>query len=137
MKKAYTTTDEIRQVVRDDYESNSTELNSLLFDFDVKDIKKKDLLEIYKTIQSDINGDFVVRLKGAKINKCAGTVDCKIFGELSDLIHDGEYDDTYSGNLKDFLESFNGRELETGLCRVIELEEVNGLSGGIKLDFIF
>ena len=50
----------------------------------------------------------------------------------------------YDGNCKDFLESFNDKELETGLCRIDEFLVIENFNpevqkckvGGVKFDFI-
>lgn len=133
--KVYTNKEEIENRVYEDYRKYDTELNSLFFDFQVK-APEKVLLETYAEIQHTINGDYVIRLEDPEIE---GTGDCdsNIWGKEVDLIPEGEYDEIYEGNFKNFLESFNEKELETGFCRFMDVDEKNGLIGGIKLDFIF
>lgn len=133
--KVYTNEEEIENRVYEDYRKYDTELNSLFFDFQVK-APEKVLLETYAEIQHTINGDYVIRLEDPEIEE-TGDCDNNIWGKEVDLIPEGEYEDIYEGNYKDFLESFNGRELETGLCRVMESEGKGDLSGGVKLDFVF
>ena len=43
----------------------------------------------------------------------------------------------YEGNYKDFLESFNGRELETGICRLMDSEMDGDVVKGTQLAFIW
>lgn len=139
--KIYTEENEIKDRVYNDYRQYDTELNSLFFDFQVK-APKKVLLQAYAEIQDTINGDYVGRLVNPQIKQIEDPnhpdqPDIVIHGKEADLIPEGEYEDVYSGNYKDFLESFNDRELETGLCRIMEVEEEEDLIGGIKLDFVF
>lgn len=131
----YTTENEIENHVYDEYRKYDTELNGLFFDFPVK-APEKVLLFAYANIQKNINGDSVMRLENPEIEETNEPND-NIWGKDVDLIPEGEYEDIYEGNMKDFLESFNGRELETGLCRVMDVEEKGELIGGIKLDFVF
>ena len=98
--------------VRNDYMKYDQELSSLHFDVKVR-MPKRDILETYKYLQKDINGDEVVRLVNG--------VESSIF------IPRGEYKDIFNGNCKDFLESFNEKEAETGFCRY---------DGDERLDFI-
>ena len=55
-----------------------------------------------------------------------------------DLIPEGQYEEIYEGSFKDFLESFNNREKETGLYRITLIAE-NALKivSGYKLDFVW
>lgn len=133
--KVHTDIEEIKNRIYEDYRKYDTELNSLFFDFRVK-ASKKALLEAYAEIQHTINGDYVIRLEDPEIEKI-NDCDSNIWGKEVDLIPEGEYEDIYCGNYRDFLESFNDKELETGLCRVMESEERGDLIGGEKLDFIF
>lgn len=133
--KIYTEAEDIKDRVYDDYRKYDTELNSLFFDFIVK-AKKRVLLETYAEIQHTINGDCVTRLIDPRIEQVDDT-ESNIWGIESELIEEGKYEDVYEGNYKDFLESFNNKELETGLCRVMEWDEKDDLVGGIKLDFVF
>lgn len=131
-----TTADELENYIYDEYRKYDTELNGLFFDVHVK-MKEKDILRAYATIQKNINGDDVIRLLEPEIEETDEPND-NIWGIDADLIPEGEYEDIYEGNCKDFLESFNEKELETGICRVMDCEErEDSKIGGIKLDFVF
>lgn len=132
---------ELYEHVMSEYKKYDVELNSLFFDFPVH-MSKSDILATYEHLQHDINGDYVTRLKNPKQE----TLDNEyviIYGDSEEPLTD-EYDEVYDGNCKDFLESFNDRELETGLCRIDEflvIENFNpeiqkGKVGGVKFDFI-
>ena len=109
--KAITTSEEMYNQVKDEYDHYDVELNSLFFDFPVR-MKKADILTTYASLQHDINGDDVLRIENGK--------------EQDELIpNNPEFDEVYEGNCKDFLESFNGSER---FCR-FNCEE--------QLDFIF
>lgn len=135
MNNVYTDPQEIENKVLDDYRENDVELNSLFFDFDVK-LEKKALIEIYASLQHIINGDTVMRLENPIIEQIDENA-CNIWGTEMELIPEGKYEDIYEGNFKDFLESFNDKELETGFCRIIDVKENNDLIGGEKCDFVF
>lgn len=131
-----TTADELENYIYDEYRKYDTELNGLFFDVQVK-MKEKDILRAYAAIQKNINGDDVIRLLEPEIEETDEPND-NIWGIDADLIPEGEYEDIYEGNCKDFLESFNEKELETGICRVMDCEErEDSKIGGIKLDFVF
>lgn len=140
----YENKEDVYKRVIDDYRKNDTELNGLFFDFPVK-MKAKDLLQVYTDIQHDINGDYVVRLKDFRIVTSEDSEDSVIIGTEVDLIPEGEYEYTYEGNMRDFLEYFNGEVEETGLCRIMDLEEdiqdfeikTLNKTSGFLLDFLF
>lgn len=129
----YTDIDEIINKVELDYRSDSTMLNSLYFDFNVK-MQKRDLLKIYALLQQKLNGDEIVRLTDVTINDKTN----HIIAKKINLFNDDEYCDIYEGNFKDFLESFNDKEKDTGLYRIIDSGYVisNNYIMGAKLDFI-
>ena len=131
--KVYEDIDEIIQKVYDDYRNESTELNSLFFDFDVK-ASKEYLLRAYADIQDTINGDAVVHLENPQILEGG-----LIKGYETDF-YEETYQEIYEGNYKDFLLSFNGKELETGFCRLIayedKIENNKTITIGNKVDFI-
>lgn len=136
MNKIYTDTHEIKNKVLEDYRKESVELSSLFFDFEVK-LPEKQLLEIYADIQHIINGDTVMRLENVQIEETDDPND-NIWGtKAENFIPVGMYENIYKGNYKDFLESFNGKEEETGLCRVMDVEENGRLVGGDRLDFVW
>lgn len=102
MKKTITDSNELYKYVANDYCEYDQELSSLHFDVDVS-MKKKDILEVYQQIQGDINGDEVCRLNNDG-------------SEADDFIPEGEYEDIYTGNCKDFLESFNDKNIFARYC---------------------
>lgn len=137
MGKIYTNADDIKNYIIEDYRKYATELNSLFFDFEVDGLTEAELLELYAYIQKLINGDYVMRLTDVVLED-DDPKDMCIWGKKADtFIPEGEYQEIYKGNYKDFLESFNDRELETGFCRVMDIEEKGDLIGGDKLDFVF
>ena len=137
MGKIYTNTGDIEDAIFADYRKYDTELNSLFFDFEVDGITQAELLELYASIQEQINGDAVMRLTDVVLEG-DNPSDMYIWGkEAESFIPEGEYQEVYKGNYKDFLESFNGRETETGFCRVMDVEEKGDLIGGDKLCFVF
>ena len=81
-----------------DYD-NDTELNSLFFDFPVS-MKKKDILQAYGEIQSKINGDIVEQAKDGQNIPYYETC----------FADEPEFQEIYTGNCKEFLESFNDRD---------------------------
>lgn len=137
-KKAYTTENQIKSQVYNLYNHESTELSSLFFDFDVKMAKGK-LLQIYADIQQQINGDSVVYLENPVfLRPQSGEFHHIVEGKRGNIITDKNRNEIYEGNYRSFLESFNGREYDTGLYRIMNAEETeDGLIRGIKLDFIW
>ncbi len=137
-KKAYTTENQIKSQVYNLYNYESTELSSLFFDFDVKMAKGK-LLQIYADIQQQINGDSVVYLENPVfLRPQSGEFRHIVEGKRGNIITDKNRNEIYEGNYRSFLESFNGREYDTGLYRIMDAEETeDGLIRGIKLDFIW
>jgi len=111
-KKIINTAEELVEHIRYEYSKYDSELNSLYFDVEVC-MKESEILEAYAEIQDEINGDSVIRM---------------VNGEEVEFIPDGMYENIYSGNCKDFLESFNGKEEETGFYR---------FDGEEQLDFIW
>ena len=123
----YTDSRSIKNKIYEEYRKYDTELNSLFFDFQVK-MPEKELLKIY----SD-----VVKLEDAKIQS-SGFSTNTIIGRRMDLIPEGQYEEIYEGSFKEFLESFNNREKETGIYRITLIAE-NALKivSGYKLDFVW
>lgn len=137
MNKVITTPQELKNHVKSEYAKYDTELNSLFFDIQVK-MPQYDILQAYACIQKEINGDEVIRLSDPAINAENTELPTiqTIRGTKEQLIPENCYTDIYEGNCKDFLESFNDQELETGLCRIMDITEKEGVIDGIKLDFI-
>lgn len=113
MKKKITSGCELEDYILEEYSKDDVELSSLFFDVEVH-MKESEILETYADIQDIINGDCVIRY-ATIITDDDGNI---IGGEEADkFIPEGEYKSIYDGNCKDFLESFNGKEIETGFCR--------------------
>lgn len=132
----YTDSRSIKNKIYEEYRKNDTELNSLFFDFQVK-MPEKELLKIYSEVVHVINGDDVIKLEDVKIQSSDFSTNT-IIGRKMNLIPEGQYEEIYEGSFKDFLESFNNREKETGLYRITLIAE-NALKivSGYKLDFVW
>ena len=132
----YTDSRSIKNKIYEEYRKNDTELNSLFFDFQVK-MPEKELLKIYSEVVHVIDGDDVMKLEDVKIQSSDFSTNT-IIGRKMDLIPEGQYEEIYEGSFKDFLESFNNREKETGLYRITLIAE-NALKivSGYKLNFVW
>ena len=132
----YTDSRSIKNKIYEEYRKYDTELNSLFFDFQVK-MPEKELLKIYSEVVHVINGDDVAKLEDVKIQLSDFSTNT-IIGKRMDLIAEGQYEEIYEGNFKEFLESFNNREKETGIYRITLIAE-NALKivSGYKLDFVW
>lgn len=132
----YTDSRSIKNKIYEECRKYDTELNSLFFDFQVK-MPKKELLKIYSEVVHVINGDDVVKLEDVKIQLSDFSTNT-IIGRRMDLIAEGQYEEIYEGSFKEFLESFNYREKETGIYRITLIAE-NALKivSGYKLDFVW
>ena len=132
----YTDSRSIKNKIYEEYRKNDTELNSLFFDFQVK-MPEKELLKIYSEVVHVIDGDDVMKLEDVKIQSSDFSTNT-IIGRKMDLIPEGQYEEIYEGSFKDFLESFNNREKETGIYRITLIAE-NALKivSGYKLDFVW
>lgn len=132
----FTTYEQVRQKVIKDYFAEDTALGASFFDFEVR-MSKGELMRVYADLQEEINGDIVTIIdKPVVVRKFNG--DITIFG-FEKEIDDCFLHDIYEGNMKDFLESFNEREQETGWCRIMDFDDnYKGTSmvGGTKLLFI-
>ena len=98
---------------------------------------EKELLKIYSEVVHVINGDDVAKLEDVKIQLSDFSTNT-IIGKRMDLIAEGQYEEIYEGSFKEFLESFNNREKETGIYRITLIAE-NALKivSGYKLDFVW
>ena len=105
------TPDSMYKHVMDEYNKYDTELNGLFFDFRVR-MQKKDIMRTYAKLQSDINGDWVLRFANDK-------------GKDELIPNTPEWDEIYEGNCKDFLESFNGSD------------EFRRYNDGERVDFVW
>lgn len=133
-----TTYDEIYNKVKTDYMNDAVELNGLFFDFEVE-ATYDTLLQAYIDLQKDINGDDVLHLSDIEIYNIDEDDDEElIWGHQTDETEEF-LSQTYKGNMKDFLESFNGHEKETGWCRIYECIERDDSDkiGGALLMFVF
>ena len=132
----YTDSRSIKNKIYEEYRKNDTELNSLFFDFQVK-MPEKELLKIYSEVVHVIDGDDVMKLEDVKIQSSDFSTNT-IIGRRMDLITEEQYEEIYEGSFKEFLESFNNREKETGIYRITLIAE-NALKivSGYKLDFVW
>ena len=127
------TKSEIKEQVYEDYIQGTLELDAYYFDFDVCG-KKGMLLKAYADIQNTINSDEVVLLHNVSYKEKGGYVE--VTGDVDNHDFDEIYNEMYEGNYKDFLESYNGKEKETGLYRLLDSSYKNGKITGTKLHFI-
>ena len=127
------TKSEIKEQVYEDYIQGTWELDAYYFDFDVCG-KKGMLLKAYADIQNTINSDEVVLLHNVSYKEKGGYVE--VTGDVDNHDFDEIYNEMYEGNYKDFLESYNGKEKETGLYRLLDSSYKNGKITGTKLHFI-
>lgn len=119
--------DELFEAVTKAYESNSTELSGLFFDFKVK-MKKRDILVTYGELQSRINGDVVGQYKN-------GTFHDYSEPEFAD---EPEYQELYTGSCMKFLESFNGNDAFRRCNCCAEEDECEKCDGTYDLcEFVF
>ena len=132
-KTALTDKNSIIDKVCIDYQEYDTELTSSFFDFPVK-ADKNLLLEAYAHIQKACNGDTVARLIDPVLTK--NGEEKELEGKKMDMFFPEEENGIYEGNYKDFLEGFNGRELETGICRLTDNEMDENVIKGSLLDFV-
>lgn len=143
------TYDEIFNRVKEIYGTDDVELNSLFFDFKVS-ASKEVLLSAYRDLQCTINGDVVVHLNHVVIKTTRdgsryvyGVQDVSSELQTSFIDYAVKEDflglhEHYVGNMKNFLESFNGREYETGWCRIdVKNKDDEGFIEGELLDFIW
>lgn len=133
-KTALTDKNSIIDKVCINYQEDDTELTSLFFDSPVK-ADKNLLLEAYSHIQKACNGDTVVRLINPVLTKNGDEKELE--GKKMDSFFTKDENLIYEGNYKDFLESFNGRELGTGICRLMDSEMDGDVVKGTQLDFIW
>jgi hypothetical protein len=133
-----TTWEDIYRKVYKDYLHDDVELCGSFFDFEVS-APKSELIRAYAELMETINCDTVVRLRDA--------IEVPSICGIETIVSGFEWDETddtlseiYTGNMKDFLESFNNRERETGWYRLTGYEEVfhdfTSMSGGTKLCFV-
>lgn len=134
LKTALRTKNSIIDKVCINYQEYDAELTSSFFDFPVK-ADKNLLLEAYAHIQKACNGDTVARLLNPVLSK--NGEEKELEGKKMDTFFPEEENGIYEGNYRDFLEGFNGRELETGICRLMDSEIDGKVIKGSLLDFIW
>lgn len=116
-RRVLKTPEELESYVLKEYNMYDTELNALFFDVQVH-MQKRDILKTYKKLVEQINGDHLGRYEFHH-NEADGIV---IDYEFEEFLPEGEYEEAFEGNCKDFLESFIGEEEQTGLFRMLEDE---------------
>ena len=94
--KVITSGCELEEYIFNEYDKHDDELSSLFFDVEVS-MKQRDILEAYQSIQYAINGDYVVRMENGE--------------EQEEFLPGGMYEEKYTGNCREFLESFNGKDI--------------------------
>lgn len=94
------------------------------------------LLRAYAEIQNTINSDEVVLLNNVSTKREGDYI--IVSGDLDERDFDEIYHEVYEGNYKDFLESYNEKEKETRLYRLLDptLDDKRRITG-TKLDFIW
>ena len=123
--------------VMDDYCCYDTEINSLFFDFDVA-MTKDELLEVYRELMLDINGDFVVHLSDVEIIGPTEE-DTTVYIKGIECADPTITETLFVWNMKEFLESHNEKEQDTGWYRLMNIRRDphnHCLITGIKLDFV-
>lgn len=128
--------------VTNDYRNESVELSNLFFDFDVKDVPGKDILDTYAELQKDINGDYIVHIQDADIdedddnNLIGGILLNEEDSSWGDFWGDA-FDEAYTGNVMKFLETYPAEDYEIYRVMDLEVDENNNVISGNVLDFIF
>lgn len=132
--------EDIYRKVYKDYLHDEVELCGAFFDFEVS-APKSELIRAYAELQDTINGDTVIRLRDA--TEVPSIYDRGATTTVSGFEYEGEDEsmsEIYTGNMKNFLESFNGQEEKTGWYRLSDYSDsYNGFAsmhGGIKQCFV-
>ena len=109
---------ELYDAVVEDYRNSDTEFNSMFFAHYVSEnLTEADILSAYIELQRDINGDQVVYADPESVIIEDDGEDRIITADVLEFRRE-DYNKVYKGSIKEFLEGFNGREKETGLCRI-------------------
>lgn len=129
---------EIIEHVMEKYKKENKELDASFFDFDVTgDVAT--LLLCYSAVlyltDIDKTGDRILRLKDAVKFSSGGNM--KTRGVRKTIRTDESTRKAYSGNYKDFLLRFKGKESETGIYRMVDVEIDGYLATGEQIEFIF
>lgn len=133
--KTLKTAKELYDYVTQEYRKYDTELNGLFFDVPVQ-MPQYEILRAYQQLQEDINGDDVVLLKDETEFVLHGG-ETGIFGTVIPIVAGSGFDEIYTGNCKEFLESFNDQEEESHLYRLDDTVKNGNNIGGEKLLFVF
>ena len=126
-----TTWEDIYRKVYKDYLHDDIELCGEFFDFGVS-APKSELIRAYAELLDTINSDTVVRLRDA--TEMPSIYDRGATTSVSGWEHEGSDEsmsEIYTGNMRDFLESFNGQETKTGWYRLSDYYE-DDVSGSIR-----
>lgn len=133
----FTKASEVVDYIQEQYRIYGCEsdLSSMYFEnVYVSDMSKRDILKAYREIQKCTNGDDMFELSDYTISEDEET----ITGTRVDFASDSKYDERFSGNLEEFLNSFETETAEnTCFCRLLDYEEENGIITGELLEFIF
>jgi hypothetical protein len=132
--------EDIYRKVYKDYMHDEVELCGAFFDFEVR-APKSELIRAYAELQDTINGDTVIRLRDA--TEMPSIYDRGATTAVSGFEYECEDEsmsEIYTGNMKNFLESFNGQEEKTGWYHLSDYSDsYNGFAsmhGGIKQCFV-
>ena len=117
-----TTWEDVYRKVYRDYLGDDVELCGEFFNFEVS-APKSELLRAYAELMETINLDAVVCLRDA-----TEMPDIRDRGATTHVSgwqrkEDDSMSETYTGNMKEFLESFNGQEEKTGWYRLSDYYE--------------
>ena len=123
-----TTWEDIYRKVYKDYLHDDVELCGAFFDFEVS-ATKAELIIAYAELLETINLDAVVRLRDVTemTSICDQGATTYVSG-FECCEYDESMSEVYTGNMRDFLESFDGQETKTGWYRLSDCHEddVNG-----------
>lgn len=132
--------EDIYRKVYKDYLHEDVELCGAFFNFEVS-APKSDLLKAYAELQDTINGDTIIRLRDA--TEIPDTRDRGATTHVAGWEYEGEDEymsEVFTGNMRDFLESFNGQEHKTGWYRLSDCSDCYmgyaSMTGGIKQCFV-
>lgn len=119
--KMLTTWEDIYRKVYKDYLHDDVELSGTFFDFEVS-APKSELIRAYAELMETINCDTVIRLRDAIAVPSIRGSETTVSGFTWEGTDDS-MSEVYTGNMKDFLESFNCQEEKTGWYRLSDYHE--------------
>lgn len=134
----YTSTDEIKSAIYENYIASPEKLNLDQFSIPVK-ASKATLLKTYAEIQKAINGDYVVRLHDAIIScsDVTGHPELYVTGIEEDLSSCKDANEIFKGEYNEFLRRYKYKESDTNIYRLTDISyDENGSITGIQRDFI-